>query len=455
MSGLFSIKNRLWLLVLLVVSSGLVPVRAQEVVDYWPEAEWRVSTPEEQGLNSAVLAEMIAAIQRDAWPVHSVTVIRNGYQVLDVYFHPYSAQVPHAMWSVTKSITSSLVGIAIAQGKIKSVDQPVLDFFPEYDPADLDPNFQKLQLKHLLTMTSGLDCADDGASAGWANSSNWVQFVLTHPTSAEPPAEFAYCNQASHLLAAIVERAAGTPTLEFARQNFFEPLGITQYSWDTDPQGTAVGAWGLQLTPQDMAKIGYLYLHGGQWNGQTIVPESWVTAATSLQSQKEDGSRYGYQWWVNPDEGYFAAHGYRGQMIGVVPEKNLLVIVTGALADDQSPDDLLRKYVLPAIQTDDALPPNTEATTRLTSAVAAAAHPAPTQLPLLPPIAQKISGKTFPVIQNIGLFDALIPHFTAASATATFTFIIGSDTVDLTVGLDGVYAINETQVPLALRASWK
>ncbi|HEX2906674.1 MAG TPA: hypothetical protein VHO69_07435, partial [Phototrophicaceae bacterium] len=142
-------------------------------------------------------------------------------------------------------------------------------------------------------------------------------------------------------------------------------------------------------------------------------------------------------------------------MIGVVPEENLLVIVTGALADDQSPDDLLRKYVLPAIQADDALPPNTEATTRLTSAVAAAAHPAPTMLPLLPPIAQKISGKTFPVIENIGLFDALIPHFTAASATATFTFIIGSDTVDLTVGLDGVYAINETQVPLALRASWK
>jgi CubicO group peptidase (beta-lactamase class C family) len=173
-----------------------------------------------------------------------------------------------------------------------------------------------------------------------------------------PPDNFFYCNRASHLLSAIVTRATGMPTQNFARANLFEPLDITDWVWKTDPQGVAYGGWLLALTPRDMAKIGQLYLNGGLWNGAQVVPPDWVTAASSAQVNVHGdwigNFEYGYQWWARPDDGVFAALRYGGQMVFVAPHLNLIAAFTAAQGDESTTSyNLFNLLVLPAARPPD------------------------------------------------------------------------------------------------------
>ena len=325
-------------------------------------------------MDSELLVGMFDYIERENANVHSVLIIRNGYIVAEAYFHPYRLSTRHNIYSCTKSFTSALVGIAIDEGYIDGLDHRVLDFFPEYTIANDDPRKQAMTLEHLLTMTSGLDWPE--SSVSYSSSSNilmqmlwrrdWVQFVLDRPMVAEPGTTFNYNTGVSHLLSAIIGEATGTSTLSFARTHLFEPLGISSVSWRSDPDGITFGGGGIWMTPRDMAKFGYLYLEGGVWDGQQVVPADWVEASVSAP-------HYGYQWWILRN-GAYAALGYRGQRIFVIPDLEMVVVFTGALSSD-TPLVLVDAFVIPAARSSAPLPENPAGVALLESRIEGVAQP--------------------------------------------------------------------------------
>jgi CubicO group peptidase (beta-lactamase class C family) len=229
-----------------------------------PKQGWRASTPEQQGLNSNKLAEAVDFVMREKIRAHSLLVIRNGFIVTDAYFYPFVPNTRHDVASVTKSVTSTLVGLAIDKGLIKDVSQPVLGLLPDRIPANLDDRKKAMTLQHLLTMQSGLQCINSPTEVTlfqMMESPDWIKFMFDLPMTDSPGTRFAYSSGAVHLLSAIIRKTSGMKAFEFARRSLFEPLGITDVIWPTDPRGEDNHGWGdLQLRPHDMAKIGYLFL---------------------------------------------------------------------------------------------------------------------------------------------------------------------------------------------------
>ncbi len=218
---------------------------AQE--SYWPTHGWRSSTPEAQGMDSEVLARAFDYIRQNRIPIHSLLIVRNGYVVLDAYFYPFQEGQVHDGASMTKSITSTLIAIAIGEHKLSSVRQPTLSVFPGRNVANRDERKDRMTVEDLLTMTSGLDCHVDHGEITlreMMQSKDWVQFMLDRPMVAEPGSKFEYCSGGMHLLSGIVSETTGSSELEFARRELFQPLGIEDVIWPSDPQGVSTG-WGI------------------------------------------------------------------------------------------------------------------------------------------------------------------------------------------------------------------
>jgi CubicO group peptidase (beta-lactamase class C family) len=308
-------------------------------------------------MNGGLLARAVDTIKARDYDVDSVTVIRNGTIVLDEYFPPFEPDSKHVIHSCTKSIVSALIGIAIEQGYIEGVDQPVLDLFDERAVANPNADKETMTLEDLLTMSSGLECRDSylyrwRGLREMSESDDWVQFMLDLPMAEPPGTRFEYCNGGSFLLSAIIQKTTGMSALAFARKNLFGPLDITDVDWPANPDGITIGWGDMHVKPHDMAKIGYLYLNGGQWEGEQVVPAAWVETSTQAHiaaGTLSDG--YGYQWWVD-DGGYYMALGYEGQFIYVVPEKDMVVVFTSELNDSGFfvPEILLREYIIPAAE---------------------------------------------------------------------------------------------------------
>ena len=372
-----SFLAQFWILIFLVGCSQAAATETPDVLQEsngaWPTQGWQASAPEAQGMDSGVLAAMLEDIQRQGHNIDNVTVIRNGYLVADAAIYPYEQDTKHIIHSCTKSIVSALIGIAIEQGYIDGVQTPVLDFFPGRSAENIDENKKSMTLDDLLTMSSGLNCRDSYLYR-WSGlnemraSSDWVKHMLDLPMAEAPGTRFEYCNGASFLLSAILTETTGMSAHEFADKYLFGPLGITDVIWPINPQGINIG-WGeLRMRPQDLAKIGYLYLRGGEWDGEQIIPSSWVEESTQkhISGTLEDG--YGYQWWVD-DSGIFMAVGYAGQFIFVVPEEELVVVFNSDLDDRDFyvPQVLLVDYIIPAVISSEPLPtdPEAEASLRL------------------------------------------------------------------------------------------
>ncbi len=295
----------------------------------WPTQDWRTTSPEEQGMDAQKLSQMLAEIEQKDLDLDSLLVIRHGAIVSETYFGTYHADTPHELYSVTKSFISTLVGIAIDQDLIDTVDHPVLDYFPDITFSDPDPLRETMKLEHLLTMTTGLGWEDeDQVFREIYQSQDWVAYVLNKPMLEQPGARFNYCSGCSHVLSAILQQATGKNTRDFAQKVLFEPLGITKYRWEVDSKGIPIGGWGLALTPREMAKLGYLYLHQGEWDGQQIVSSQWVEKATQKHIDTDDELDYGYQWWINPRLGAYMALGRFGQTIFVLPDADLIFVTT-------------------------------------------------------------------------------------------------------------------------------
>jgi CubicO group peptidase (beta-lactamase class C family) len=413
--------------------------------DYWPTEGWQTSTPEEQGLDSEKLAEGLRSIQQKQIPIHSLMVIRNGQVVLDATFYPYDGNTLHSVASVTKSLTSTLIGIAIDQGKLSLSDR-LVSFFPELTIANLDKRKNDITVRDLLSMSSGLDCVNEPNEPtvqAMEASPNWVQFGLDLPMANPPGKHWEYCGVGYHLLSAILEKATGMTALEFARQNLFAPLGIQEAVWPTDPQGVNLGAGNVRLSPVDMAKIGFLFIHGGVWEGKQVVSSEWVQEAIKKRYNVPGGTdRYGYGWWSSVDEEQmsFFAQGNGGQMINLNPGYNSIVVTTGGGFHY----DEVVSYILAAfLDPQNPLPPNPAGVTELQQVLAQLPLPPATQpVPALPEIANEISGKTFLLEENpAGIASIRLDFNDPSQAAFQITFTDGSQSPSGAVGLDGVYRL--------------
>jgi len=232
-----------------------------------------------------------------------------------------------------------LIGIAIHDGKLRE-DDFAASYFPEYPPVDGDPRRQRIRIKHLLTMSSGIfwpQTRTINASDEMGRSSDWVRFILNRPMAAEPGTVTNYSNGDSHLLSAILQNVTETTALDFARKRLFEPLGISEVAWDADPQGRSIGSAALQLRPVDMAKFGWLYLSDGQWQASRLVEAAWVEKSLTAQVKmptRGGPADYGYYWWLYPERNLFEAWGGAGQRIGLLRDLRVVVVMTADMPDD-------------------------------------------------------------------------------------------------------------------------
>ena len=316
---------------------------------------WLISTPEEQGMDSATLKQVTEQIQQQNIAVHSLLIIRQGHLIFEKYFnleeylgHILSNQDNmHSLYSVTKSFTSALIGIAIKEGYIDNTSVKVVDFFPESLIDNLDSRKKNLTLQHLLTMTTGFEWDEwTGDSAlKMLKSANPIEYMLDLPMQHEPGTELTYCTGASHLLSAIVQKTTGMTTLEFARKYLFNPLGISEVQWTYDQQNIYHGGHGLSLTSRDMAKFGYLYLNNGIWNGKQIVSADWVTKSTQAYNFFQENSGYGYQWWILPELNVYYASGLYGQSIYVAPDNDMVVVFTAEISNNLILENLLNSIL--------------------------------------------------------------------------------------------------------------
>ena len=327
---------------------------------------WQTSSLKEEGVSKDKINELMRRILNghDQFKnVHSILLVKNGKLALEEYFYGTHRNHMHPVQSDTKSVTSILMGIAVEKGFIENINQPVLDFFPEITPAKLNADKRAITIEHLLMMAPGLQCRDS-QHYKWRGifemrqSRDWIQFMLDLPMAEAPGTRFEYCNGASFLLSAIIQKATGIRTLEFAEEHLFNHLGITDLRWPANPQGITIG-WGeMRLKPRDMAKIGYMMLKGGRWKSRQIVSHNWVKESTRAHI-KAGGYQYGYQWWRgktitnNQIIDAFWAWGHGGQFIFVLPELDLVVVFTAKHHDNpgysERAFDMLTNYIIPAV----------------------------------------------------------------------------------------------------------
>ncbi|TFD34159.1 serine hydrolase domain-containing protein [Cryobacterium cryoconiti] len=323
------------------------------------------STPEAEGISSAAIVDFIAAAEEQLESLHSLMVVRHGRVVAEGWWSPYAAQHPHSLFSVSKSFTSTAVGLAIGEGRL-TLDSLIVDLLPDELPAQIDPHLAALTVRHLLTMTTG-HATDTVSLADDAPGDNWARAILAQPLEFAPGTRFVYNTGASYLLSAVLQRLTGERLFDYLTPRLFAPLGIVGATWETCPRGIDAGGWGLSLTTEQLATFGQLLLRRGRWNGTQLVPAAWIDEATAVQVDTSgsehdlDGRQgYGYQYWRNRPTGY-RADGAFGQFCLVLPETDAVIVLTAALPTAQRALDLVWEHLLPAF-TDQPLPELAEMT---------------------------------------------------------------------------------------------
>jgi CubicO group peptidase (beta-lactamase class C family) len=357
------------------------PASAQNLDESaWPTKDWLTSTPEEQGVDSSELAKFVTFGGSHSFD--SLLVVRHGKIVLDAYYAPYAPDIPHDFHSSTKAVIGTLVGMIYKDGLLDRLDHPVLDFFADRPVANVDDRKKAITVQNLLDMTSGFDW-DQGFEDGkeqtrhdLERSSNWTQFILDRPMAHAPGDIFYYNDGNPNLLSAIITKLTGKTAEDYAKEKLFGPLGITTWRWRSDPQGLSIGADTLALQPRDMAKIGYLYLRHGEWEGKRLLPAGWADVLShttvNMNASYDPNQRYSNLFWVFPGGHVFMANGWHGQLMAVFPDLDIVAVTTA------------RRYVSyfgliegvsAAVKSESALPPNPNAAESLATAINAVENP--------------------------------------------------------------------------------
>lgn len=335
-------KNRSFLFSLLLFLF-VSPLGLQAQVGDLPRA-----VPETEGVPSRAVAELFDSLM--ALPhtdIHGVMVLRHGKVLAEIYPAPFAARYPHTMYSCSKTFVGAAVGLAIADNRLRLTDR-VGSFFPECLPDTVSDNLAAMNVRDLLTMTSGI-------TPDWNMRSltpDWIKTYLAKPVSGVGH-KFQYDSIASYLLAAIVQKTTGMPLLDYLRLKLFDPMHITEVAWEVSPEGYNTGGWGLYIQPESLAKFGQLLLDGGKWQGRQLLPASWVKA---MMTEQQPGTGYGYQMWKCEYPGAWRLDGALGQYVLIVPDKDMVVVITECtLIDGVNQRRLVWNRLLPAVS-DTVLP---------------------------------------------------------------------------------------------------
>jgi CubicO group peptidase (beta-lactamase class C family) len=418
----------------------------------WPTKEWLESTPEEQGMDSSALAKLVTNGARRGFD--SLLVVRHGRIVTEAYYAPYTAEIPHQIHSSTKAVVSTLIGMLLKDGVLDRLDHPMLDFFSDRRIANVDSRKKAITVQNLLDMTSGFDWdqgIEDGKEQTLVNmtlSSNWTQFILDCPMAHAPGEVFNYTDANPILASAIVTRLTGKLAEDYAREKLFGPLGITDWHWDRDPQGLTMGGSSLTMLPRDMAKIGFLYLHRGEWEGRQLLPVGWADVLrhplVDMRASFDRTLRYSNFFWVFPERRVYMAAGWHGQLIAIFPDLDVVAVITGHRF---VPFGDVIDGISGAVKSESALAPSPEGAVLLANAIGGVAVEKPTAPGPTPEIASAISGKTYRFPQNAVGLKSFTLFLTDAHPRYEFEIDVHlpinmyniSGTYDVPLGLDGNY----------------
>jgi CubicO group peptidase (beta-lactamase class C family) len=307
------------------------------------------SVPEAQGVSSPEVLAFVEAADRTIDSMNSFMLLRHGHVVAEGWWSPYDAESPHSLYSLSKSFTSTAVGIAIAEGKLSLHDE-VLKFFPEDAPDEPSNNLKAMRVSDLLRMSTGQQSEPPRTP-----DQRWTRTFLAHPVPFKPGTHFLYNTSATYMLSAIVQKATGSTVLDYLTPRLFEPLGIEHPTWEASPQGITTGGYGLSIRTEDIARFGQLYLQKGEWQGKQLVPAAWVEAATARQTSNgsNPGSDwdqgYGYQFWRCRHDAY-RGDGAFGQYCVVLPEQDAVIVITSGVKDMQAVLNLVWDKLLPALR---------------------------------------------------------------------------------------------------------
>ena len=322
---------------------------------------WKTSTPEEQGLDITFLDNADKRIQDNYPNIYSLLVVKNGFLVYEKYYQGMNEKDANPVYSVTKSVMSALTGIAISDGLIEGKDQKVSDIVPKYFKDVDDKRKKDITVKNVLTMQGGLESVDDDFLSFYI-SRDYFEYTVSQPMNFDAGTKFTYNTGLTQFLSAIIEETSKMSTYEYAQKKLFNPLGIEGVNWHCDSEGHYSGGFGLSLTPRDMAKFGYLYLKNGEWDGDQIVPQQWIKDSTRKQVSVDSDSAYGYLFWIKElkakEDGKvldaYAAAGSGGQYIVVVPELDIVTVITAndnSRSNDNSDTvDIMWDYVIKAVK---------------------------------------------------------------------------------------------------------
>lgn len=328
---------------ILIVAAGVACRAAEPSRSSLPRTR-----PEAQGVSPSAVLEFVNAADRKIDSLHSLMIVRRGRVVAEGWWTPYAAETPHALYSLSKSFTSTAVGLAVDEGKL-SLDDEILKLFADDAPDDPSAQLKSMRIRDLLRMSTGHQTEPKRSP-----DKVWTKEFLAHPVPFKPGTHFLYNTSATYMLSAAVQKATGMTVLDYLRPRLFEPLGIEHPTWGTSPQGISQGGYGLSIRTEDIAKFGQLYLQKGKWNGKQLVPESWVEAATSLQTSngsnpKSDWDQgYGYQFWRARHHAY-RGDGAFGQYCIVIPDQDAVIAITSGLGNMQAVLDLVWDILLPGM----------------------------------------------------------------------------------------------------------
>ena len=387
------------------------------------------STPEEQGVSSGAILGFVDGAEQRIDALHSLMIVRHGHVVAEGWWSPYAAAEPHVLFSLSKSFTSTAVGLAISEGKL-SLDDAVLRFFPGEAPSTPCKNLQSMRVRDLLRMSTG-QRAEDLKDFPFSGKADLVRTFLELPVPDVPGTHFVYNTAATYVLSAIVQKVTGRTVLDYLGPRLFEPLGMGKPRWDASAQGISLGGYGLSVRTEDIARFGQLYLQKGQWKGRQLIPAAWVEAATSLQTANGSdpasdwNQGYGYQFW-RCRHGFYRGDGAFGQFCFVLQEYDAVIAVTSGTGDMQAVMDLVWEKILPAFSAS-ALPADPESGRKLSEKLARLslrAQPGPAASPT----AQRIAGRRYAFPSNPEQIESASFEPAREGADAVFTLrIAGSD----------------------------
>lgn len=415
------------------------------------------STPEAQGVSSAAVLAFVDAADQKVDVMNSFMLVRHGHVVAEGWWKPYDAKSRHELYSLSKSFTSTAVGMAVAEGKL-SIDDTVMSFFPDDAPKEPTTNLKNMRVRDLLCMSTGHQTEPQ---LNPTIKDPWTKAFLAHTVQFKPGTHFLYNTPATYMQSAIVQKVTGKTVLEYLKPRLFDPLGIEEPTWGTSPQGVSLGGYGLNVRTEDIAKFGQLYLQKGKWGDKQLIPAEWVAMATSKQTSngsnpKSDWDQgYGFQFWRSRN-GAFRGDGAFGQYCIVLPEQDAVIAITSGTKDMQNVLNLVWDILLPGLKKE-TLPADEAGAKKLQAKLAGLSVPvqkgaANARIP------KGVSGMTYTFAANDQKVEVLTLRFDESGGGVTIVSKMNGEERTMECGVGewkrGTMAVGPPATPAAASGAW-